>query len=876
MQPDRFVPPGERLALDLARALRTPGHPPLTVLSGPSGADLDAVADHLHRHCANDFAHVRVVDLSFACSASGTTLLELIPATALLRGAAGTLLLLKDLHRLPPAGLGSLEALIRQLAGTGSACVGTVALPLCGQSVPALLAGAARLSRDGLLHQVILRPLPRTALPTLVTSLLGGAPEPALVDLLWQITRGWPAAVGAALAIGRDSGLLRVVDRHAYLSPWPGRPELSEQHEVLVAIRRLGPAAWAAAKAVAVLWPLGPAAARLVGEALGVPEPAAQGQLRLLAEAGVLRRRRGGAGWTFRLPLVAGALTWALGPYERRRLAQLAVLALWSGQASCELPGYLPDQLVQAGRLVDPERALADLLAAAGTVPGDQAIPWLRAATELTADRAGRLELLLRHAHTCLAHGQPTGALESVETVLRAHAEELSHGRLLAVCFLRLTALHRAGDQDALTETAEGRSAPGARTPLHAKLLRAFALTLLGRWLVTRELLREIRADPAADEEVAQQVRSFSSLVHLWLGDRSEFDQEVAALPRRVAAGERPVPELLAHTGALLVLGEPHRAERLLTETNLPVQLALPSRMLRAVGDGRFPEALELARKEIATSAPNGCDPGQTAMCQLAATIQLLGGRLFRGRELIAAARARGPALPHLLALPEALYEWAFGETGRVRSILLAAVRQAEQEGVLAHVDEVWLALADLDVSIDDPGCLPTYLAKVEQVAARLGTERAELNRLTLHALVHEDQHAARAALDLLRTRAQPLEQAIVLERLVRYGIGAPALLAESYQRYGELDALMSRSWLRTLMRRHGVAVPGRQATLAENERLLAVLVAEGLGNRQLATLLQTSEKSVEGRLSRMFQRSGYRSRVDLATAILTGQFGGA
>jgi DNA-binding NarL/FixJ family response regulator len=85
----------------------------------------------------------------------------------------------------------------------------------------------------------------------------------------------------------------------------------------------------------------------------------------------------------------------------------------------------------------------------------------------------------------------------------------------------------------------------------------------------------------------------------------------------------------------------------------------------------------------------------------------------------------------------------------------------------------------------------------------------------------------------------------------------------------------MMRAWLRNTMRHHGVSVPGRQATVAENERLLAVLVAEGLGNKQIATALQASEKSVEGRLSRLFARSGYHCRVELATAMLNGQFTG-
>ncbi|WP_030107291.1 LuxR C-terminal-related transcriptional regulator, partial [Actinoalloteichus caeruleus] len=59
----------------------------------------------------------------------------------------------------------------------------------------------------------------------------------------------------------------------------------------------------------------------------------------------------------------------------------------------------------------------------------------------------------------------------------------------------------------------------------------------------------------------------------------------------------------------------------------------------------------------------------------------------------------------------------------------------------------------------------------------------------------------------------------------------------------------------------------------AENELLLAVLVTEGLSNRELATALQTSEKSVEGRLTRLFAKGGYGSRVDLAAAMLTGEY---
>ncbi|WP_410607969.1 hypothetical protein [Amycolatopsis sp. lyj-109] len=864
MQSDRFVPPSERVALEVVEALRSPGHPVLTVLAGPAGVDLGAVVAHLGHHLAADpagFAQIRVIDLAFAGSASGAALLDRVPPAAVLRATTGTLLVLKDVHLLPAEGIGSLDTLVRQLATTKSACVCTIALPLPAATRAAFRESATRLHRDGLLHHVNLRPIPRAELPALVTALLGAIPEPDLYDQLWQVTRGWPAVVEAALRIGRDRDMFRVVDRHAYPTRQLEPPRLSEQDELVVAIRRRGATAWAAAKAIAVLGPLGPAAARLAAAALGTSEAQARHELGELARAGLLRHAAARDSWTFRQPLVAIALTWALGPYEQRRLAQVAVEALWSGTARCDDPGYLPDRLAEAGRLVDPGRAATELrtcAAAAGS--GERALTWLRAAAELTTDPAERTEILLLHARIGLDGGQPVRALESAEAVVRSHAGDERPD----VRFLHLTALSESGRRDELAEFAAG-----ADTSLEGLVARAFALSLLGRWREAHELVRRIRADPGA-ARVAAPVRRFGSVVGLWLGDRTEFDHEVAELRRRIEAGERPSGELAHLAGALVALSELRQARQLL---NVPVRLSTPSRMIMAVGDGEFDAAMELARKHIAASAAGGCDPGQTVMFQLASTIQLCRGRLSRARELLATARSRGPAMPHLLAIPEALYERAHGENARTESILHAAVCQAGENGVVAHTDLLWIALADIAVRTERPGRLPEYLRKLGEVAARMGTERAEFNRLTLHALVHDDPVAAKGAMSLLRLRDQPLEQAVALERFVRYGLSEPSALSESYAIFGEMDALMSRSWSRTLMRHHGVHVPGRQTTLAENERLLAVLVAEGLGNRQIATLLQTGEKSVEGRLSRLFQRTGYRSRVELATAILNGQY---
>ncbi|MFF7190253.1 LuxR C-terminal-related transcriptional regulator [Streptomyces sp. NPDC008222] len=73
-------------------------------------------------------------------------------------------------------------------------------------------------------------------------------------------------------------------------------------------------------------------------------------------------------------------------------------------------------------------------------------------------------------------------------------------------------------------------------------------------------------------------------------------------------------------------------------------------------------------------------------------------------------------------------------------------------------------------------------------------------------------------------------------------------------------------------MREAGRTVPGRKQATAENEQILAVLLAEGLTNRHIAAVLGLSEDAVANRLTRLFARTGLRSRTEVVKAVLTGR----
>lgn len=873
---ERLPSPHLTLAAEVAEDLHSATLPPLVVVAGPNGVDLAAAAEELcvlaaKQQSSGKRSRVKVVNLLFSDPKPDFRLTELLPG----RDPAPAVLLLKNVQHLHPEALPAFEASIRQLAGTNITCVCTVALPLPPEARAAFGDTFDRLRGDGLVHHVNLRPCAPEQARTVIAETLGAQPEPLLVSRLQELANGWPGTIATALEIYHDTGMMWLIDRHAYLTGH-NAPALSDNHELVLAIRRKGAQAWSAAKAIAVLSPLGQAAPRLIGEALGIAEADAVALLTLLKNMGTLRYRRAESVWQFRIPLVAAALKSQLGPFERRRLAQIAVSALWSGEASCPDPSYLPDQLVAAGKMVDSARSRSELLANAERVTftdGDRAIPWLRAAAELTSDRSERAEILLTHARTCLVRGRAELALESSDAVLRGYGDELPEGQLVPVYFLHLAAMHEAKELETLEKVAAGGWWPWPGTPLERTFAQAFSLSLLGRWRETQEVLEEIQRQDETGA-LAGFVQFISPIAKLWLGVAEDFDRDVAVLPTRVEAGEEPLGELICHTGALLSLGELTRAQTLLEcAAKVPVSIGPAAEAIKAFQEGKVDDGLELARRHIATSSQNGCDAYQTIMFQLAASMQLLRGRLARSRELVSSAYSRNPTLPHALAVPEAWYEVILNDSEQARSILLGALNRAEENGIVAFTDTLWTNLADMDHTAGRTEDLPEYLHKVEKIAGQLGTEAGEIRRLTLHALVHGEREPAATALEMSRRRQQPLEHAVLIERLVRYGLANPALLAESYSLLGDLDAILARALARPMMRDHGVAVPGRLTTVAENENLLAVLMAEGLGNKQIAKVLRTSEKSVEGRLSRLFARTGYQSRVELATAVLSGRF---
>jgi len=781
---------------------------------------------------------------------------------------------LDDVQWIDAGSLASLVPMVRALAGTPITVV--VALRSRTADADAGRAALAGLVEAGLAEVITLRPLRRAEVDALVTATLEARPADALSESLHRGCRGVPAAVLAALDGHRRTGSLRIVQRHAYLARPSQPPEPAADLPMVEDLRQLGAPAWPVVKALAVLHPLGDAAPRLIAEAVGLSEAEVTDVLAGLRDEGVLRP---GPTPGFRLPLLADSLAVCLGPYERRRLAQLAVNAIWTDGIGAD-QRYLAEQLVTAGKLADPPRAANELLAqgmGAMLDDGYVAERWLRAAVDLIADRGQRAWALFMHAATCCTSLRFADAADGASTVLSGYADLLTPEARLELEMIHIVARFGAFDIEALITLAEQgwRALPGSEG--HRIVVRCAALCHLDRWREANEQLestREIWRDD--NDAVAAFGLIFDAGTASFLGRMAELDSAVADPTRRPLWDvPRHRLEQLSDLGwNLMTFGELDRAEALFAAHDLPAERRpLDNQVISAALSGRWDHALDMARVSLATGSSLGYAAAHTVMCREMSIILTARGRLSAARTVIENAQARGPMLLHLLSGPESDLEHALGDTGRARRLVVDGVGLAVEGGLVVGTDELWLRMAEWHLAADKVTEARQCAAEVVRIADLLDTGRSRLNGFLATAIAHRDGKAAADAVALARRRAQPFELANTLSLLAGRELIEGKLLREAYELYGELDALLPRARLRQVMRDLDIAVPGRSVTVAENERLLAALVTEGLTNRELAVVLGGSEKSVEGRLTRLFQRTGYRSRVELAAAMLTGEY---
>ncbi|MFJ9626132.1 AAA family ATPase [Streptomyces sp. NPDC101175] len=768
-------------------------------------------------------------------------------------------------------------------------------------------AALERLGRVPWARSVLLPRLGPDETIEMVVRRLRATPDTGLARRIHPLTRGVPGAIDALLAEWTRQEAIRVADGHAFLAAGTPTPVLPDDDRFVTALDTLGEPCGTVAAALSVLWPLGRAVPDLVASSTGLAPDAVVDSIRDLVEAEVLDELpdadgSGTRGWTFRVPLTEHTVRERMGPL-RGRVSTAAVEVLWAARDTAEatphrdpLPElldeadhatYLPERIVDAGSLVDRERAIHELTVAADGLRRGlterTGLRWLQAAAHLAVDPAVGVEVLRLYARAAYRVGDYTTARRIGEALLPNTAGTLTALELQeAACLVVATACNNE-DWQALSRMAEARWWDELPLPAEAAVAgQVLALCRLARWPEAVELCDRTAEEWGTDVHGRAAIELFRSSAECAIGRPERLMSLLAPYELADVPPDKAYTHSLSHFDRMLNCSDLTTAERLLAASGIPADTLPPvNRFLWNHLRGRWEEALESARRMLAENqvviptADHWLLPARTA------AILLARGRPTSAGRLINSVRVNGEGPPeYALDGAEAEVLRTLGDLAGAEERLRRALTVADARGQIQGTEELWAPLAELLVQTGRGVEAAQCLEQLDQVADRMGGGRPQLLSLlasarvlrqtgpTAHGTVRE---RLRDAVELARLREQPFETAVAFLTAAELDPDQYGLLHEAYELFGVTGAALWRFRTRNALREAGLSVPGRKQATAESEHLLATLIAEGLSNRQIATVLRLSEDAVANRLTRLFVRTGLKSRTEVVTAVLTG-----
>jgi DNA-binding CsgD family transcriptional regulator len=513
-----------------------------------------------------------------------------------------------------------------------------------------------------------------------------------------------------------------------------------------------------------------------------------------------------------------------------------------------------------------------------------QRLDWLVAAAR-AATTGGAPALAGRAAEAVIAADAPAGhrvrarlvlldlagqgLAEMGETFAAALAEAGDDPALLAPVRLRLTwAAFLTGDPDRAAAEA-GRTVEAARRA-GDPTTEAMGLSLIAQ-------VQRLRGEARWTETLAQALKLPATPAPDWLHYGPRY------MAARFAMIDDRLDEARDELLTLLVVAENDR----IGEARVEVLRSLSEVATRA---GRCREALQYAHRAVGAAQHAGLSPGPT--WYTAAVAELAGGSLSAAagfaRRGVRASEQEGDSLylrRNLHALGQA--ELRLGET-RAGVAALRRLRDLEADSggadpmIVRWHGDLAGGLASLGEHLE----AASTLAEARAAAHRLGNTPGTvgyLDRAT--AVVLSESGQADSAVVLSAAAAQhfeqlhqPIEQAHALlvqggaERRRRRYAAARVAIGAALAIFLAADA---KPWAeqteRALARTEGnsaAGLPPADLGLTSTELRIAGLVRDGASNREIATQLYLSVKTVEATLTRVYRKLGVRSRTQLSSRL--------
>lgn len=519
---------------------------------------------------------------------------------------------------------------------------------------------------------------------------------------------------------------------------------------------------------------------------------------------------------------------------ERPDFVRRALLAAEAHIASGDATGarHLLDPLVTElapgleraeARMLLAETNAADDLELAGALAA-------RALLDAGDDQRLRATINLRLAELWHARGDLQRALAHARAA-RAAAEILGEPRLLLQVLSVLALAETFGSltvEAGVLELALELERETERPPVGCSPRRALGVRRLfaGELVGARTILEEDAGDAASAGDEVGRILALTQLAAVELrAGRWEAAARCARDATRATA--QPVPShVQASALAIQALVLAHR--------------------------GAIDEALEVGGRAAATAAA-----AHAGLAALESAAALGFAELSRMRP------TEGSASAHLRSLPE--HAARIGVVGAAATRVLADAVEAVIEHGAAHAAEPWIER--LEATARDGGSIPD----------RAVAQRSRGMLLAACGRFDEAEAAFRSALRAHDESDEPFDRARTL-------LALGTTLRRAKQKRSARDAidaaratfeeLGATTWAERA-RAEAARIAGRQrhsGGLTPTEARIAELVAEGLSNKEVATALHVTAKTVEGTLSRIYPKLGVRSRSGLAGRLAAGR----
>jgi len=817
-------------------------------------------------------------------------------ATRLLRALAGggpLVLVLEDLHVADGESL-ALAALLIRLAGLP---VLTVVTLRPGGGAAELEQLCERMAFDGRGSVVDLEPLDRADTRALAAAVIGAELDEGLTDAVLAASRGNPFFAGEVAQALVDAGAVAVEGGQARLVPGAPAAQLPRSTALL---RRLvlGTAAdLELAKVVAVFGRFSLHHLGLAERLTGLSGDGVAESFDRLVAAGLLAPAAGG-GYEFTHSILRDRLYDDIGPAERRRIhaaiaADLAVarrggkvldvLELATHVAASAEPGDAgaAEVLLEAGRAVG---------ATAPLVSADyhrRALDLLPAGAPRRAEaQAGRARALHLGARPREAAAEGLAALAALPPgpTRRATAP-------LVVNDLYLDG--RAGDAIGVVDAELALG--GDPCPLLA--MRTNLALQAGRYPEgTATFGDAVAALDGPDVAPAAELMALAHLVqyanHVGeVGLAADLLRRVEALPEAASS----TVGLAAHELVAFADWRPGLVARI--EEHLRVASALrPEGAALSIGGssegawarvlwmrGRWDEALDLTGSAGFALEQRGTVTTAQLLAYMACEIFVDRGDLDEAAVTAAGFATPIVALARHAALARARIHHALGEHDAALALLDGERAEASAPGgSLWKLAEILGLALEIHLAVNRADEAGEAMAELEALATRTGWVEGQVLALRGRALVDGDVDVARAHRDVAEAESWEVERARALLVLGELDDEPARNLADAYRAFDSFGAAPWRRRAAAGLRARGLTVPRRAARaasdLTETEVQLVRLVRDGLSNRQIATAMHYSRKTIEVYLSRVYAKTGCASRLELIRAVDTGavQVGGA